>query len=55
METYVTMRIDPQDVFDDLTFNEQKTLLLDNLSILSDKELVEELENRDYIVNLERQ
>jgi len=54
METFVTLRIDPQDIFDDLTSNEQRDLLLDNLSILSDDDLVDELESRDYIVNLER-
>lgn len=54
METFVTLRIDPQDIFDDLTFDEQRDLLLDNLSILSNDDLVDELESRDYIVNLER-
>jgi len=38
METFVTLRIDPQDIFDDLTSDD----------------LVDELESRDYIVNLER-
>lgn len=32
----------------------QRKLLLNNFSILSDNDFVEELERRDYIINLER-
>ena len=51
MKAYVTMRIDPQEVFDELTSDEQQMLIATNLSVVSDNELVTELENRGYNVN----
>lgn len=50
---YVDVSISFQDVWDDLDNNEQEKLILDNISMVSDNDLIGELESRGFNITKE--
>lgn len=47
---HASVEIDIQNAFDDLSADEQKEFLSDNIGILDNDILVDELESRGYII-----
>ena len=52
-KVYVSVDVDFSKVWDDLSSDEQKSVVQNNLDMLESSDLISELESRGYTVNLE--
>ena len=48
---YASVNIDFQDAFDDLSEQEQKRFITENIDKIDDSDLISELESRGYEIN----